>query len=148
MLCYQMKVNVSEKSILEHESFHESLLNMEKWLMIMRQRLESFRRPNGEWSIGNRQHEAQVTHSVRIVLVMMSLVMNRHPIMCVISLRLLQKALGEFPDKEIQLQRTDAQGHAVLLKTSEEGKVHIQRDLKRLRESWVSLHELSLNVYR
>ncbi|MCJ8737179.1 hypothetical protein PDJAM_G00021200 [Pangasius djambal] len=111
------KVNESEESILEHESFHESLLNMEKWLMIMRQKLESFRGPNGEWSVVNRQHEAE-------------------------------RALGEFPEKELQLHRNEAQGHNVLRKTSEEGKVHIQRDLKRLRESWMSLHALSLNLYR
>lgn len=64
------------------------------------------------------------------------------------SLRLLQRALGEFPEKELQLHRTEAQGHTVLLKTSEEGKVHIQRDLRRLRDSWMSLHALSLNLYR
>ncbi|XP_034164256.2 nesprin-3 isoform X1 [Pangasianodon hypophthalmus] len=111
------KANESEESILEHESFHESLLNMEKWLMIMRQKLESFRGPNGEWSVVNRQHEAE-------------------------------RALGEFPEKEHQLHRTEEQGHIVLLKTSQEGKVHIQRDLRRLRESWMSLHALSLNLYR
>ncbi|XP_066541718.1 nesprin-3 [Hoplias malabaricus] len=113
----RMKVNESEESISEHESFHESLLNVEKWLMIMRQKLESFRGPNGEWSVENRQHEAE-------------------------------RALGEFPEKELQLHRTEGQGQAVLDKTSEEGRVHIQRDLKRLRESWVSLHSLSLNLYR
>ncbi|XP_060736451.1 nesprin-3 [Tachysurus vachellii] len=113
----RVKVTESEESILEHESFHESLLNMEKWLMIMRQKLESFRGANGEWSVANRQHEAE-------------------------------RALGEFPEKELQLHRTEAQGHAVLLKTSEEGKVHIQRDIRRLRESWMSLHALSLNLYR
>ncbi|KAL6477359.1 hypothetical protein MHYP_G00131940 [Metynnis hypsauchen] len=113
----RVKVNESEESISEHESFHESLLNVEKWLMIMRQKLESFRGPNGEWSVENRQHEAE-------------------------------RALGEFPEKELQLHRTEGQGQAVLAKTSEEGKVHIQRDLKRLRESWMSLHSLSLNLYR
>ncbi|XP_058254944.1 nesprin-3 isoform X2 [Hemibagrus wyckioides] len=113
----RMRVNESEESILEHESFHDSLLNMEKWLMIMRQKLESFRGANGEWSVVNRQHEAE-------------------------------RALGEFPEKELQLHRAEAQGHAVLLKTSDEGKVHIERDLRRLRESWMSLHELSLNLFR
>lgn len=111
------KVDESEAGILLHESFHEGLLNVEKWLMIMRQKLESFRGPNGEWSVVNRQHEAE-------------------------------RALGEFPARELQLHRTEAQGQAVLLKTSEDGKVHIQRDLRRLRESWMSLHALSLNLYR
>uniref|UniRef100_W5LNI7 Spectrin repeat containing, nuclear envelope family member 3 n=1 Tax=Astyanax mexicanus TaxID=7994 RepID=W5LNI7_ASTMX len=111
------KVNESEENISQHESFHDSMLNMEKWLMIMRQKLESFRGSSGEWSVENRQHEAE-------------------------------RALGEFPDKELQLHETEGQGQAVLAKTSEEGKVHIQRDLKRLRESWMSLHSLSLNLYR
>ncbi|XP_076833823.1 nesprin-3 [Brachyhypopomus gauderio] len=112
----RVRVNESEESISEHESFHDSLLNVEKWLMIMRQKLESFRGANGEWSVENRQHEAE-------------------------------RALGEFPEKELQLHRTEGQGQAVLAKTSEEGKVHILRDLKRLRESWMSLHALSLNLF-
>lgn len=57
---YQTKVDESEAGILLHESFHEGLLNVEKWLMIMRQKLESFRGLNGEWSVVNRQHEAEV----------------------------------------------------------------------------------------
>lgn len=57
---YQIKVNESEENIAEHESFHDNILNMEKWLMIMRQKLESFRGSDGEWSINNRQHEAEV----------------------------------------------------------------------------------------
>ncbi|XP_016105644.1 nesprin-3-like [Sinocyclocheilus grahami] len=113
----RMKVNESEENIAEHESFHDNILNMEKWLMIMRQKLESFRRSNGEWSIDNRQHEAE-------------------------------RALGEFPEKELQLHQTEAQGQTVLARTSDEGKVHIQQDLKRLRETWMSLHTLSLNPYR
>ncbi|XP_052001938.1 nesprin-3-like [Xyrauchen texanus] len=112
----RMKVNESEESIAEHKSFHDNILNLEKWLMIMRQKLESFCGSDGEWSIGNRQHEAE-------------------------------RALGEFPQKELQLHQTEAQGQTVLAKTSEEGKVHILQDLKRLRESWMSLHTLSLNLY-
>uniref|UniRef100_A0A8C2ILK1 Spectrin repeat containing, nuclear envelope family member 3 n=1 Tax=Cyprinus carpio TaxID=7962 RepID=A0A8C2ILK1_CYPCA len=113
----RMRVNESEENIAEHESFHDNILNMEKWLMIMRQKLESFRGSNGEWSIDNRQHEAE-------------------------------RALGEFPEKELQLHQTEARGQTVLARTSDEGKVHIQQDLKRLRETWMSLHTLSLNLYR
>ena len=60
----------------------------------------------------------------------------------------LQKALGEFPEKEMQLQRLEAQGRSVLNKTSEEGRVHIQRDMDRLRASWMSLYNSSLNLDR
>uniref|UniRef100_A0A667XXG2 Spectrin repeat containing, nuclear envelope family member 3 n=1 Tax=Myripristis murdjan TaxID=586833 RepID=A0A667XXG2_9TELE len=108
----RVKANESEESIAEHESFHDSLLNVEKWLMIMKQKLESFRIPSGEWSIDNRQHEAE-------------------------------RALGEFPEKELQLQQTEALGQRVLKRTSEEGQVHIVRDLKRLEESWLALNNLN-----
>ncbi|XP_072559207.1 nesprin-3 isoform X3 [Paramormyrops kingsleyae] len=113
----RVKVNESERSIVEHENFHESLLTVEKWLMIMRQKLESFCGADGEWSVQNRRTEAE-------------------------------RALGEFPEKELQLHKTEAQGQMVLSRTSEEGRVHILRDLHRLRESWLSLHTLSLNVFR
>lgn len=59
-----MKVSECENSILEHESFHENLLNMGKWLLIMKQKLESFRGPTGDWSVMNRQDEAEVLYSV------------------------------------------------------------------------------------
>ncbi|XP_048084217.1 nesprin-3 [Alosa alosa] len=113
----RVRVNECEHQISEHEVFHESLLSVEKWLMIMRQKLESFRSSGGEWSVENRQHEAE-------------------------------RALGEFPEKEQQLRQTEHQGQNVLAKTSEEGKVHIIRDLKRLRESWKTLQSLSLHLHR
>ncbi|XP_062378753.1 nesprin-3 isoform X2 [Sardina pilchardus] len=113
----RVRVNECEQNISEHEVFHESLLSVEKWLMIMRQKLESFRSSGGEWSVQNRQHEAE-------------------------------RALGEFPEKEQQLRQTEYQGQNVLAKTSEDGKVHIIRDLKRLRESWKALQSLSLHLHR
>ncbi|XP_056249418.1 nesprin-3 [Seriola aureovittata] len=113
----RVKVDESEDNIADHESFHDSLLNVEKWLMIMKQKLESFHSPSGEWSVEGRQHEAQ-------------------------------RALGEFPEKEFQLQQMEFQGQGVLEKTSEEGQIHIVRDMKRLRESWLALYNMSLNLHR
>ncbi|XP_042356539.1 nesprin-3 [Plectropomus leopardus] len=113
----RVKVRESEESIADHESFHDSLLNIEKWLMIMRQKLESFHGPSGEWSIQGRRQEAE-------------------------------RALGEFPEKELQLQQMEVQGQGVLERTSEEGQVHILRDMKRLRESWMALYNTSLNLHR
>ncbi|XP_045070845.1 golgin subfamily A member 6-like protein 2, partial [Coregonus clupeaformis] len=113
----RVKVKESEECTGEHESFLESLLNVEKWLMIMRQKLESYRSSAGKWSVDNRQHEAE-------------------------------RALGEFPEKELQLHQTEVQGQGVLERTSEEGRVHILRDMKHLRESWMALHDLSLNLFR
>ncbi|CAN9502531.1 unnamed protein product [Ophioblennius macclurei] len=110
------KVHESEDNVGAHESFHDSLLNIEKWLMIMRQKLESFHGPSGEWSIESRRHEAE-------------------------------KVLGEFPEKELQLQQMQVQGQGVLEKTSEEGRVHIVRDMTRLRESWMALYSMSLNLH-
>ncbi|KAJ3612772.1 hypothetical protein NHX12_019030 [Muraenolepis orangiensis] len=104
----RVKVGESEDAIVEHEDFHESLLSVEKWLMVVRQKLESFRGPSGDWS----------------------------------------RTLGEFPEKELQLHQTEARGLVVLDHTSQEGRVHIVRDVKRLRDSWMALHDLSLNLYR
>uniref|UniRef100_A0A3B4VGI9 Spectrin repeat containing, nuclear envelope family member 3 n=1 Tax=Seriola dumerili TaxID=41447 RepID=A0A3B4VGI9_SERDU len=113
----RVKVDESEDNIADHESFHDSLLNVEKWLMIMKQKLESFHSSSGEWSVEGRQHEAQ-------------------------------RALGEFPEKELQLQQMEVQGQGVLERTSEEGQIHIVRDMKRLRESWLALYNMSLNLHR
>ncbi|TMS21366.1 Nesprin-3 [Larimichthys crocea] len=113
----RVKVHDSEESIADHESFYDSLLNIQKWLMIMRQKLESFHGPSGEWSIEGRQHEAE-------------------------------RALGEFPEKELQLQQMEVQAQGVLEKTSKEGQVHILRDIKRLQESWFALYNMSLNLHR
>ncbi|XP_037342496.2 nesprin-3 [Pungitius pungitius] len=113
----RVKVHDSEESISAHESFHDSLLNLEKWLMIMKQRLESFHSPPAEWSVEGRQHEAE-------------------------------RALGEFPEKELQLQQMEVQGKGVLERTSEEGRVHILRDIRRLQESWFALSDTSLNLHR
>lgn len=60
LLYPQAKVHESEDSIADHEIFHDSLLNIEKWLMITKQKLESFHGPSGEWSIEGRQQEAEV----------------------------------------------------------------------------------------
>ncbi|XP_051806282.1 nesprin-3 [Acanthochromis polyacanthus] len=113
----RVKVNESEESIAEHESFHERLLNIEKWLMIMKQKLESFHSPSGEWSVEGRQHEAE-------------------------------RVLGEFPGKDLQLHQMEVQGQRVLERTSEEGQVHILRDIKRLKDSWLALYNMSLNLHR
>lgn len=59
-----------------------------------------------------------------------------------------QRALGEFPEKELQLQQMEVQGQAVLERTSEEGRVHILRDIRRLQESWFALYDTSLNLHR
>uniref|UniRef100_A0A3Q3J124 KASH domain-containing protein n=1 Tax=Monopterus albus TaxID=43700 RepID=A0A3Q3J124_MONAL len=58
-----------------------------------------------------------------------------------------QRALGEFPEKDLQLQEMEVQGQGVLERTSEEGQVHILRDMKRLRDSWLALHNMSLNLH-
>nr|XP_057913320.1 nesprin-3 isoform X2 [Doryrhamphus excisus] len=60
-LCKSVRVRLheSEESIAEHERFHESLLNVEKCLMVMKQKMESFKSATGDWSVEGRQHEAE-----------------------------------------------------------------------------------------
>lgn len=59
-----------------------------------------------------------------------------------------QRALGEFPEKELQLQQMEIQAHRVFEKTSTDGLVHGQQDLERLRESWLEVYTISLNLHR
>ncbi|KAG7461157.1 hypothetical protein MATL_G00207130 [Megalops atlanticus] len=118
-LCKDVRVRVdeSEQNVADHRGFQEGLLDLEKWLLETRQRLESFCSRSGEWSLENRHKKAE-------------------------------RVLGEFPERELELRRVEAQGQGVLAQTSEEGKGPILQDLQHLRDSWESLHMLSLNLYR
>uniref|UniRef100_A0A3Q2ZGV5 Spectrin repeat containing, nuclear envelope family member 3 n=1 Tax=Hippocampus comes TaxID=109280 RepID=A0A3Q2ZGV5_HIPCM len=114
---YLKKTVESEKSIVDHAHFHDNFLNIEKWCIVMKQKLESFKIPTGEWSLESREDEAQ-------------------------------RALGEFPEKKIQLQQMEILAEAVLKRTSEEGRVHIVGDMKRLQGLWLALYTMSLNIHR
>ncbi|XP_054652912.1 nesprin-3 isoform X2 [Dunckerocampus dactyliophorus] len=111
----RVKLRESEEGVAEHECFHDSLLNVEKCLMVMKQKMDSFKSAAGDWSVAGRQHEAE-------------------------------KALAEFPEKELQLQQMEVQGQRVLRRTSQEGRVHILGDIKRLQEAWLALRSMSLNI--
>ncbi|MEQ2291134.1 hypothetical protein AMECASPLE_010308 [Ameca splendens] len=54
-----VKVQDCAEIVSDHESFHSDLLNTEKWMMVMSQKLESFRSSTGGWSVEGRQPEAQ-----------------------------------------------------------------------------------------
>ncbi|PWA16375.1 hypothetical protein CCH79_00004451 [Gambusia affinis] len=112
-----VKVHDCDDIVSDHECFHGDLLNMEKWIMVMRQKLDSFCSPTGGWSVEGRRPEAQ-------------------------------KLLGEFPEKELHLQQIEAQGGKVLRRTSTDGRVHIQKDMERLRQRWNDLLTLNLNLNR
>lgn len=60
-VCVQVKVQEAEGVVSDHERFHGDLLNMEKWMMVMRQKLESFCSSSGGWSLEGRRPEAQVS---------------------------------------------------------------------------------------
>ncbi|XP_051941652.1 nesprin-3 isoform X3 [Hippocampus zosterae] len=113
----EVNLHESKESIGDHAHFHDKFLNIEKWCIVMKQKLESFKIPSGEWSIESREHEAQ-------------------------------RALGEFPEKKIQLQQMEILAEAVLKRTSEEGRVHIVGDMKRLQGLWLALYTMSLNIHR
>uniref|UniRef100_A0A3Q2ZU00 Spectrin repeat containing, nuclear envelope family member 3 n=1 Tax=Kryptolebias marmoratus TaxID=37003 RepID=A0A3Q2ZU00_KRYMA len=57
-----------------------------------------------------------------------------------------RQALAEFPEKELQVHQMDVQVQKVLNRTSRDGQVHILKDTERLKELWVSLCDLSLNL--
>lgn len=56
----QKKVLESDHTVADHEDFHDNCLNMEKWLKIMKQKLQSFQISPGKWSLEGRQQEVQV----------------------------------------------------------------------------------------
>lgn len=58
--CFQLKERESEENIDSHESFHDNLLKMEQWLMIIKQKFESFHTLHGKWMVEGREHEAEV----------------------------------------------------------------------------------------
>lgn len=60
LLCSQLKQRESEENIESHESFHDNLLKMEQWLMIIKQKFESFHSLQGKWSVDGREQEAEV----------------------------------------------------------------------------------------
>uniref|UniRef100_A0A3P9P940 Spectrin repeat containing, nuclear envelope family member 3 n=1 Tax=Poecilia reticulata TaxID=8081 RepID=A0A3P9P940_POERE len=55
----RVKVRDCDDIVSDHECFHGDLLNMEKWIMVMRQKLDSFCSPTGGWSVEGRRPEAQ-----------------------------------------------------------------------------------------
>lgn len=58
--CSQLKQRESEENIESHQSFHDNLLKMEQWLMIIKQKFESFHSLHGKWMVEGREHEAEV----------------------------------------------------------------------------------------
>uniref|UniRef100_A0A3P9P8Z1 Spectrin repeat containing, nuclear envelope family member 3 n=1 Tax=Poecilia reticulata TaxID=8081 RepID=A0A3P9P8Z1_POERE len=101
VLAKTVKVRDCDDIVSDHECFHGDLLNMEKWIMVMRQKLDS-----------------------RVEMVLPdenSSLLHVSP----------QKLLGEFPEKEVHLQQIEAQGGKVLRRTSTDGQVHIRKDMER-----------------
>ncbi|XP_075883836.1 nesprin-3 [Nelusetta ayraudi] len=54
-----LKERESEENIESHESFHDNLLKMEQWLMIIKQKFESFHSLHEKWMVEGREHEAE-----------------------------------------------------------------------------------------
>ena len=46
--------------MLDHQNFHGRLLNLQQWMMVMKQKLESFCSAAGGWSVKGRRREAEV----------------------------------------------------------------------------------------
>nr|XP_054594445.1 nesprin-3 isoform X2 [Nothobranchius furzeri] len=112
----RVKVQEAQETVSDHQSFHGDLLNMQKWMMVMRQKLESFCSQSGGRTVLTRHPEAQ-------------------------------RALEEFPEKELQLQQMEVQVQKVLSRTSSDGQVHIQRDMDGLNKTWDDLNDLSWNLH-
>ncbi|MEQ2197160.1 hypothetical protein XENOCAPTIV_024473, partial [Xenoophorus captivus] len=142
-----VKVQDCAEIVSDHESFHSDLLNTEKWMMVMSQKLESFRSSTGGWSVEGRQPEAQVGF-----LILRRLIGFRGETVNILHLHDCltdsSRLLGEFPEKELHLQQMEVQSEKVLSRTSMDGQVHILNDMERVKERWYDLQTLSLNLNR
>ncbi|XP_053141974.1 nesprin-3 isoform X2 [Hemicordylus capensis] len=101
----------SKQHVQKHWTFNDQLSDLQQWLLVTRQKLESYRDANGGWKTNNRSSD-------------------------------LERLQTEFPDREIQLQLVEANGQLVVENTSPEGAVHIQTQLKKLKESFTSLEDM------
>uniref|UniRef100_A0A1A7WEH1 Spectrin repeat containing, nuclear envelope family member 3 n=1 Tax=Iconisemion striatum TaxID=60296 RepID=A0A1A7WEH1_9TELE len=55
----RVKVQEAQETVSDHQSFHGNLLNMQKWMMVMRQKLESFCSQSGGRTVITRHPEAR-----------------------------------------------------------------------------------------
>ncbi|XP_053564869.1 nesprin-3 [Bombina bombina] len=100
-----------QHNVEDHWDYNKKLLDLQRWIMVTRQELESYHDSNGECYVESREKDFEVL-------------------------------MSELPEKEIQLNQIEAQGHVVMENSSPEGSAYIQNQLRELTASWASLKQL------
>ncbi|XP_074147480.1 nesprin-3 isoform X2 [Sminthopsis crassicaudata] len=105
----EITVEQSQKHVQEHWTFKHKLWELQQWIGIVRQKLESYQGNEGQWKVNGQSVED------------------------------IERLVAEFPDKEVQLHLTEGHGQLVMETSSLEGAALVQRELKELKESWKAL---------
>ncbi|XP_062974082.1 nesprin-3 isoform X2 [Elgaria multicarinata webbii] len=98
----------SKQHVQEHWTFNDKLSDLQQWLMVTKQELESYWDAKGGWNTNNRALD-------------------------------LERLQSEYQDREIQLHLIEAHGQLVAENSSSEGAGNIQTEVKKLKESFMSL---------
>ncbi|ELV12127.1 Nesprin-3 [Tupaia chinensis] len=100
-----------QQSVREHHTFRHELLELQQWMAVVAQRLESQQGDVGLQDLldaGCREAE-------------------------------VERLVAEFLEKEAQLPLVSAHGQLVIEKSSPEGAAEVQEELRELAESWQAL---------
>uniref|UniRef100_A0A5F8GS63 Nesprin-3 n=1 Tax=Monodelphis domestica TaxID=13616 RepID=A0A5F8GS63_MONDO len=98
-----------QQQVQEHWTFNHKLWELQQWIGMAKQKLESYQRDEGQWKVDGQSVED------------------------------IERLVAEFPDKEVQLHLIEAHGQLVMETSSLEGAALVQEELKELMESWKAL---------
>ncbi|XP_051834391.1 nesprin-3 [Antechinus flavipes] len=105
----EITMEQSQKHVQEHWTFNHKLWELQQWIGIAKQKLESYQGNEGQWKVNGQSVED------------------------------IERLVAEFPDKEVQLHLTEGHGQLVMETSSLEGAALVQGELKELKESWKAL---------
>ncbi|XP_036605561.1 nesprin-3 isoform X1 [Trichosurus vulpecula] len=105
----EITMEQSQQHVREHWTFNHKLSELQQWIGLAKQKLESYQGDEGQWKVDGQSVED------------------------------IEMLVAEFPDKEVQLHLIEAHGQLVMETSSLEGAALVQGELKELTESWKAL---------
>ncbi|XP_027712376.1 nesprin-3 isoform X4 [Vombatus ursinus] len=105
----EITMEQSQQDVREHWTFNHKLWELQQWIGMTKQKLESYQGNEDEWKVDGQ------------------------------SIEDIERLVAEFPDKEVQLHLIEAHGQLVMETSSLEGAALVQGELKELTESWKAL---------
>ncbi|XP_074069119.1 nesprin-3 isoform X2 [Macrotis lagotis] len=114
----EITMEQSQQHVQEHWTFNHKLGELQQFIEMAKQKLESYQGDERQWKMDSQSGED------------------------------IEWLVAELPDKEVQLHLIEAHGHLVMETSSLEGVALIQRELKELTESWKSLKLLEETLLR